>query len=100
MCLAVGGNSRSPAGQPSSGKIPSVNDGNRRRLIVAACKTGQAFLSWTCAYRLAHEGRTLDRNPVTLPVTGKMITEQYIHEEQALDHLVDWISNRGPGRKE
>ena len=45
----------------------------------------------TCAYRLVHENRTLDEDPAFLGVSGRVISEEYIHEDQLPDHVVDWI---------
>ena len=45
----------------------------------------------TCAYRVIHEGRQIDDSPETLSVSGKVISEKYIHEDQLPDHIVDWI---------
>ncbi|HJP08192.1 MAG: hypothetical protein CL395_01915 [Acidiferrobacteraceae bacterium] len=46
----------------------------------------------TCAYRLIHEGRPVSLNADALSVSGKVISEEYIHEEQLSEHVVDWIS--------
>ncbi len=78
---------------------------NRERIQPACIVLGPERLDtleqmpWTCAYRLVHEGRTLDRDPESLPVTGKVVSEQFIHEEQVVEHLADWVSNSEPARK-
>ncbi len=51
-----------------------------------------AFMPDTCAYRLLHEGRTLDGSAALLRVTGKVVSEDYIHDDQLQDHLIDWVS--------
>ena len=50
------------------------------------------LMPYTCAYRLKHENRSLDFPRELLSVSGKVISEEYIHDEQLPDHIVDWIS--------
>ncbi|MGB5705758.1 MAG: YcgN family cysteine cluster protein [Arenicellales bacterium] len=50
-----------------------------------------SLMPFTCAYRLLHEGRELERNPRELRVTGRVVSEEYIHDDQLPEHLVDWI---------
>ncbi|MEM7193997.1 MAG: YcgN family cysteine cluster protein [Pseudomonadota bacterium] len=45
----------------------------------------------TCAYRRLHEGRPLHA-PQNLKVTGKVVSQQYVHDDQLPEHIVDWIS--------
>ncbi|MDG2174519.1 MAG: YcgN family cysteine cluster protein [Gammaproteobacteria bacterium] len=62
-------------------------------------------LSWmpgTCAYRLLHENKPLpiwhplitgNRNAIIASdntVTGKVISEEFVHEDGFEEHLVDW----------
>jgi len=49
-------------------------------------------MPFTCAYRLLHEGRELSVPPGSLKVTGKTVSERYIHDEQLPDHIVEWVS--------
>ena len=53
-------------------------------------------MPWTCAYRLVHEGRTIDEDPEGLKVCGKVVSEEFIHEDQLEDHLVDWVQTAPP----
>lgn len=46
----------------------------------------------TCAYRLLHEGRTPQRSSDQLRITGKVVSEEFIHDEQLQDHLIDWVT--------
>lgn len=58
----------------------------------------------TCAYRLLHEGRPLplwhpliagDRQAMlnaSEAVTGKVISEEYVHPDGYEEHLIDWAS--------
>lgn len=46
----------------------------------------------TCAYRLFHHGQMPDTNPESLKVSGKVVSEEFIHEEQLEEHLIDWIT--------
>ena len=50
------------------------------------------WMPYTCAYRLLHEGRSLDTDQSVLSVSGRVVSEEYIHESQLPDHIVDWIS--------
>jgi hypothetical protein len=64
-------------------------------------------LSWmpgTCAYRLLHENKPLpiwhplitgNRNAIIASdntVTGKVISEEFVHEDGFEEHLVDWAN--------
>ena len=51
-------------------------------------------MPWTCAYRLAHEGRSIDQDPAELKVSGLVVSEEYIHEDQLEDHMVDWVQTK------
>ncbi|MBX2869609.1 MAG: YcgN family cysteine cluster protein [Acidiferrobacterales bacterium] len=51
-----------------------------------------SIMPFTCAYRLAHERRSINQLANSLSVKGKVVSEEYIHEEQLMDHIVDWIS--------
>lgn len=81
----------------------------KRRKLVPTClqlEPGELDnLHWmpsTCAYRLLHEGRKLpiwhplitgDRKAIIASsntVTGKVISEEYVHEEDWQDHIVPW----------
>jgi uncharacterized cysteine cluster protein YcgN (CxxCxxCC family) len=52
-------------------------------------------MPFTCAYRLVHEGRQLDQSAETLKVTGMTVSEEYIHDDQLVLHIVDWVSVDG-----
>lgn len=52
-------------------------------------------MPFTCAYRLVHEGRQLDQSAETLKVTGMTVSEEYIHDDQLVLHIVDWVSAEG-----
>lgn len=47
----------------------------------------------TCAYRVLHEGRRQNGNKDELSVSGKVVSEIYIHEDQLPEHIVEWIKN-------
>ncbi len=49
-------------------------------------------MPWTCAYRLVHERRELDVAPERLKVSGEVVSEEFIHEDQLEDHIVEWVS--------
>ncbi|MGI9318285.1 MAG: YkgJ family cysteine cluster protein [bacterium] len=51
-----------------------------------------ALMPNTCAYRLVHEGRQIAQSANQLKVTGKVVSEQFIHEDQLQEHVIDWIS--------
>jgi uncharacterized cysteine cluster protein YcgN (CxxCxxCC family) len=51
------------------------------------------LMPFTCAYRLVHEGRTIDQEKHELSVRGRVVSEQYIHDEQLPDHIADWVYN-------
>jgi uncharacterized cysteine cluster protein YcgN (CxxCxxCC family) len=46
----------------------------------------------TCAYRLVHEGRSIDTEPRELSVSGVVVSEAYIHEDQLPEHIIEWVS--------
>ena len=46
----------------------------------------------TCAYRLFHDGQVPPANPGKLKVSGKVVSEEFIHEDQLEDHVIDWIT--------
>ena len=48
-------------------------------------------MPFTCVYRLVHEGRTLTGDDVDLSVAHRVVSEDYIHEDQLPDHIVEWI---------
>ena len=43
-------------------------------------------------YRLVHEGRILKGNFEALSVAHRAVSEDYIHDGQLPEHIVDWIS--------
>ena len=47
----------------------------------------------TCAYRLVHEGRELDTGPDELSVSGQVVSEEYIHDDQLPEHIIEWVVN-------
>ena len=49
-------------------------------------------MPFTCAYRLVHEQRELSVESQDLPVSGKVVSEEYIHDDQLPDHIIEWIS--------
>jgi uncharacterized cysteine cluster protein YcgN (CxxCxxCC family) len=51
-----------------------------------------ANMPTTCAYRLMHEGQTLQWSSDQLRITGKVVSEEYIHDDQLQDHLIDWVT--------
>ena len=53
---------------------------------------GFSAMPFTCRYRLVHENRQTALTDEELRVTGGVVSEEYIHERQLPDHLVDWIS--------
>ena len=52
-------------------------------------------MPFTCAYRLRHEGRTIPQSKPALSVSGKVVSETYIHPDQLPDHIVEWVSVDG-----
>lgn len=48
-------------------------------------------MPFTCAYRLKHEGRELDQPVESLKVTGRTISEKYVHDDELPDHIVEWV---------
>lgn len=46
----------------------------------------------TCAYRLRHARQQPHANPEQLKVSGKVISEEFVHEDQLEQHVIDWIS--------
>jgi uncharacterized cysteine cluster protein YcgN (CxxCxxCC family) len=50
-----------------------------------------ALMPYSCAYRLVHEGRDIGESPLELSVSGKVVSEQYIHDEQLPAHIVEWV---------
>ena len=53
------------------------------------------LMPYSCAYRLVHEGRSIDESPLELSVKGKVVSEEYIHDDQLPEHIVDWIRADG-----
>ena len=61
------------------------------------------FMPQTCAYRLLHEGKSLpDWHPLLTgnrarmdeaghTVTGKIISEEYIHPDELEEHIITWV---------
>ena len=56
-----------------------------------------SIMPFTCAYRLAHENRSIEQPQELLSVRGKVISEEYIHEEQLVEHVVEWVSVKQEG---
>ena len=62
----------------------------------------------TCAYRLLNEGKSLpvwhplitgSRNAMIASdntVTGKVISEEFIHEDGLQEHIVEWVNGSQP----
>ena len=50
-----------------------------------------ALMPDTCAYRLVHEDRTLNMKPGELSVSGRVVSEEYIHDDQLPEHIVEWL---------
>jgi uncharacterized cysteine cluster protein YcgN (CxxCxxCC family) len=82
----------------------------RRKLVPTCLKLrpdeldGLYWMPSTCAYRLLYEGKPL---PIWHPliagnrkamidsgntVTGKVISEEYVHDEELEDHIVHWVN--------
>jgi len=53
------------------------------------------LMPYSCAYRLEHEGRVIDESHEELSVNGKAVSEEYIHDNQLPEHIVDWIRTDG-----
>jgi len=51
-----------------------------------------SVMPFTCAYRLAHESRTIEQSEESLRVSGKVVSEAFIHDEQLIEHVVQWVS--------
>ena len=82
--------------------------GKRKKMVpdcVVLTPKNLEDLSWmpgTCAYRLLHENKPLpiwhplitgNRNAIIASdntVTGKVISEEFVHEDGYEEHLVDW----------
>ncbi len=45
----------------------------------------------TCAYRLKHENRPPWLDTDSLMVSGKVVSEVYVHEDELEDHVTEWI---------
>jgi uncharacterized cysteine cluster protein YcgN (CxxCxxCC family) len=82
----------------------------KRRNLVPTCLKlrpdeldGLYWMPSTCAYRMLHEGKSL---PIWHPlitgsrkamidsgntVTGRVISEEYVHDEELEDHIVHWV---------
>jgi len=88
---------------------------NKRQRLVPDCVIltpgNLEDLSWmpgTCAYRLLHEGKSLpiwhplitgSRNAMIASdntVTGKVISEEFVHEDGLEEHIVDWANGPQP----
>ena len=66
----------------------------------------------TCAYKLLHHGQALpewhplvsgDRQSVhhsDMSMRGKVVSEAYIHPQQMVEHIIDWISAELPATDE
>ena len=46
----------------------------------------------TCAYRLLNEGRHTRLSPQELSVSGRVVSEQFIHVDQLPEHIADWVN--------
>lgn len=49
-------------------------------------------MPFTCAYRLKHENRSIDTHPLLLKVSGRVLSERNVHEDQLPEHMVSWVS--------
>ena len=49
-------------------------------------------MPFTCRYRLVHEGREMIYDTDALKISGRVISEKYIHEDQLPQHIVEWVS--------
>ncbi len=49
------------------------------------------MMPFTCAYRLVDEGRSIDQDAEQLSVRGRVVSEEYIHDDQLPEHVVDWV---------
>ena len=70
------------------------------------------FMPNTCAYRLLHEGRPLplwhplisgNRQAIAASghtVSGKVISEEFVHPDGLEEHIVDWVSPEENGDNE
>jgi uncharacterized cysteine cluster protein YcgN (CxxCxxCC family) len=47
----------------------------------------------TCAYRLFHEGCTVDLTFDELRVSNRVVSQRYIHDEQLPDNIMEWITS-------
>jgi uncharacterized cysteine cluster protein YcgN (CxxCxxCC family) len=82
----------------------------KRRKLVPTCVKLRPdeldTLHWmpnTCAYRLLHEGKSLplwhplvagNRDAMRASgntVTGRVISEEYVHDEELQEHIVHWV---------
>ncbi len=50
------------------------------------------IMPFTCAYRLSNESRSIEVPVESLRVSGRVISEEYVHEDQLVDQVVDWVS--------
>ena len=49
------------------------------------------FMPSTCAYKLKHLGKNPIEDVDALKVSGRVVSEEYIHPRQIEDHIVEWI---------
>lgn len=57
------------------------------------------FMPDTCAYRLLHEGRHPEADTAALSVRGRVVSEEFIHEEQLPEHIVEWVGCKARSRQ-
>ena len=50
------------------------------------------LMPYTCAYRLLHEGRELEMDPGELSVRSRVVSEEYIHDDQLPEHIIEWVA--------
>ncbi len=58
-----------------------------------------SIMPFTCAYRLAHENRSIEQSEESLSVRGKVVSEEFIHEDQLVEHVVEWVSVKLKGEQ-
>ena len=47
----------------------------------------------TCSYRLLNEGRHTRLSPQELSISGRVVSEEFIHVDQLPEHIAGWVNS-------